>query len=102
MARAGSWRGECARRFFSTASGLPSRTSSSMLCSMDKVRENRLRRVAQRRGLELSRSRRRDPAALDYGLYALIDVDTRGTVHPLLVDRFTHALTLDEVEGYLS
>lgn len=34
-----------------------------------KARENRLRRVAKRRGLVLSKSRRRDPGALDYGMY---------------------------------
>jgi hypothetical protein len=39
----------------------------------EKVRENRLRRVAGRRGLTLQRSRRRDVRALDYGLYWLID-----------------------------
>ncbi len=32
-----------------------------------KVRENRLRRMAERRGLTVRKSRRRDPAALDYG-----------------------------------
>ena len=69
---------------------------------MDKVRENRLRRIAERRGLKLTRSRRRDPDALDYGLYALIDVSTGGTVHPMLVNDFAHAITLDDVEGYLS
>ncbi len=38
----------------------------------EKVRENRLRRMAERRGLVLTRSRRRDPLALDYGLYRLL------------------------------
>jgi len=33
----------------------------------EKVRENRLRRMAERRGLSVHRSRRRDPGALDYG-----------------------------------
>lgn len=37
----------------------------------DKVRENRLRRAATRQGLRLSRSRRRDTRALDYGEYSL-------------------------------
>jgi hypothetical protein len=41
--------------------------------SKEKVRENRLRRVAVRRGLVLRRSRRRDPDAVDYGAYWLID-----------------------------
>jgi hypothetical protein len=33
----------------------------------DKVRENRLRRMAQRRGMQLQKSRRRDPNAIDFG-----------------------------------
>ena len=37
------------------------------------VRENRLRRMAKRQGLRLEKSRRRDPRALDYGGYWLID-----------------------------
>ena len=47
----------------------------------DKVRENRLRRKADRMGLLLSKSRRRDPDALDYGLYALIMPETGDTIH---------------------
>jgi hypothetical protein len=38
-----------------------------------KVLENRLRRVAARRGLRLEKSRRRDPNAIDYGGYMLVD-----------------------------
>lgn len=66
-----------------------------------KVRENRLRRAADRQGLRLSKSRSRDPKALDFGLYALIDTETNGTVHPMLANRWSHALTLDEVEQWL-
>jgi hypothetical protein len=36
-----------------------------------KVKENRIRRMATRRGFELRRSRRRDPEAIDYGTYQL-------------------------------
>jgi hypothetical protein len=39
----------------------------------EKVRENRIRRAAERQGLALSKSRRRDPRALDYGVYRLRD-----------------------------
>lgn len=39
----------------------------------EKTRETRLRRAAQRQGLILTRSRRRDLRALDYGLYWLTD-----------------------------
>lgn len=38
----------------------------------EKTRENRLRRMARRQGLDLQKSRRRDPRALDYGGYQLI------------------------------
>jgi hypothetical protein len=49
------------------ASGMASSTA-------DKVCENRLRRVAERRGYVLVKCRRRDPRALGYGRYALVDV----------------------------
>lgn len=39
-----------------------------------KVRENRLRRIAARRGLILRKTRRRDPGAMDYGMYCLVTV----------------------------
>jgi len=39
----------------------------------DKVRENRLRRMAARQGLRLEKSRRRDDRALDYGTYWLVE-----------------------------
>lgn len=38
-----------------------------------KVLENRLRRTAERQGLRLEKSRRRDPRAVDYGRYWLLD-----------------------------
>ncbi len=39
----------------------------------NKVRENRIRRMAERQGLILAKSRRRDHMALDYGKYALVN-----------------------------
>ncbi len=38
----------------------------------DKVRENRVRRAAQRQGLALVKSRRRDPQATGFGTYGLV------------------------------
>jgi len=35
----------------------------------EKVRENRLRRVAERQRLRIVKSRRRDPRAVDYGRF---------------------------------
>ena len=42
----------------------------------EKVRENRLRRMAVRRGLRLEKSRQRDPGGEDFGCYNLIDLRT--------------------------
>jgi hypothetical protein len=47
-----------------------------------KVRENRARRIAQRRGYRLEKSRRRDPLCPDYGLYQLISAATGSAVLP--------------------
>jgi hypothetical protein len=44
-----------------------------MTSTTDKTRETRLRRMAQRQGLTLVKSRRRDPRATDYGTYVLAD-----------------------------
>ena len=38
-----------------------------------KINRDRLRRVAARQGYRLSRSARRDPRALDYGRYWVLD-----------------------------
>ncbi len=40
-----------------------------------KTEENLLRRVARRHGYELAKSRSRDPAALHYGEYQLINIE---------------------------
>lgn len=38
-----------------------------------KALENRMRRVAERQGLTLTKSRRRDPRAIGYGTFSLSD-----------------------------
>lgn len=73
--------------------------------STDKIRENRLRRMAKRRGLLLVKSRRRDTGALDYGLYVLI-IDGRENREPgedpiSAFDR-GEGRTLDQVEEELT
>ena len=45
-----------------------------------RTRETRLRRAAERQGYRLVKSRRRDPRALDYGLYWVVDPRTSGVV----------------------
>jgi hypothetical protein len=75
-------------------------TTNSPYSTDDKVRENRLRRAAQRQGLGLEKSRRRDPNALDYDLSALIDSDGFTMHDP--APWGIHALDLDDVEQFLS
>jgi hypothetical protein len=44
----------------------------------DTNREGQLRRAARRQGLVLRKSRRRDPRAIDFGVYYLIDPTING------------------------
>jgi hypothetical protein len=39
----------------------------------EKSREDRLRRTAERQGLRLAKCRRRDPRAIGFGTYMLVD-----------------------------
>lgn len=64
-----------------------------------KVRENRARRAAKRQRLELRKSRLRDPRAVDYGTYDLLDIDTDTVKHS--GPRGEYGLTLDQVEEAL-
>lgn len=59
----------------------------------DRVRENRIRRIAERRGFIVQRSRRRDPQALDYGKYWLIEAEGMREV--------LSRVELDDVEAWL-
>lgn len=65
----------------------------------EKVRENRMRRVAARRGLHLEKSRGRDPGALGYGGYMIVDV--AGNYVVAGASPYGFALDLDGVEKYL-
>lgn len=65
-----------------------------------KVRENRMRRAAERRGYRLVKSRRKDPYALGYGLFRVETedgVEVAGFYSP---DGL--GFTLDEVERLFS
>ena len=68
---------------------------------IDKVRENRLRRMAQRQGLFLEKSRRRDVRAQAYGLYAIRDASTGNLMSYPAGANDLHTLTLDDAERYL-
>ena len=60
--------------------------------SAEKVRENLLRRMAERQGLQLSKTRRRDPRALDFGTFTILRGDDV-VAGP--------GLSVDEVEAFL-
>jgi len=64
----------------------------------EKVRENRARRAADRQGLRLKRSGRRDPRALDFGTYWLLDATRRDA--PVVVGG-RWGVSLDEIEAAL-
>lgn len=65
-------------------------------------REKRLRRAAERQGLHLTRSSRRDPRALDFGRWRITDASTGALITPAgATDVARRGLTLDEVETYL-
>jgi len=69
-----------------------------VMSAEEKVREARLRRVADRRGLRLVRSRRRDPGALTYGRYFVETQDGQVPSGYQTVRGFT----LDEAEERLT
>ncbi len=65
---------------------LSRRDIESMSMLERKVYENRLRRVADRRGYRLEKSRRRDERAITFGLYRLIDLLTGDIIGAGLID----------------
>ncbi len=65
----------------------------------DKIAENKLRRIAERRGLTLRKSPRRDPKALDYGTYRLtIDTEDAEGEHE---HEWRAGLRFDQIEAAL-
>ena len=68
--------------------------------SNNKVLENRFRRMADRQGYKLTKIRRRDPLAYDYGKYLLIEKNTNGALTNS--NRSGNHLSLEEVEVLLS
>jgi hypothetical protein len=67
-----------------------------------KVRENRLRRMAERQGLRLEKSRRRDPNAWDYGTWQLTDARTNAIVAQNFAIGQGYGLSLDDIEERLT
>jgi hypothetical protein len=68
--------------------------------NQNKVRENRIRRAAQRQGLTLTKSRRRDARATDFGTFMLIDEQTNAVVAS--GSQYSYGMDLDAVEAFLS
>ncbi len=62
-------------------------------------KENRIRRKAARRGYKLEKSNRRDPLAVDFGLYHLTSAETGGKV--AVPASSAHGATADEIEEFL-
>ena len=58
----------------------------------EKVHENRLRRMAERQGYKLEKSRRRDPRATDYGTFMLVPAQGKPRVFA----------SIGEVEAFLT
>ena len=61
-----------------------------------KVWENRIRRMAERQGLRLEKSRRRDTRAVDYGTYRLANPATNTVVS--YATPSLYGLALDDIE----
>jgi hypothetical protein len=70
--------------------------------TVNKVQENRVRRIAKRRGFILKRSKRRDRQALDYDHYWLFDLDN-ALVYPRSPQQSAEVGTdLDDLEVWLN
>jgi hypothetical protein len=87
---------------FGMASDIPTvKEIESMSEQEYKVLENRLRRAADRQGLRLAKSRTRDPRAIGYGTYMLVDQRTNGVVFADWVLPRGFGLDLHDVADYL-
>ena len=67
----------------------------------DKVRENRVRRMAERQDLRLVKTRRRDPRASDFSKFMLVDPSTNAVVVGTAATGRPE-WDLDDVERYLT
>lgn len=66
----------------------------------EKVRENRVRRGVQRQGYRLEKCRARDPRAVSYGLFRIVDPGTN-TVQAGS-DLAGYSMSVDDVERWLA
>lgn len=77
------------------------RRAANQAAMSEKVRENRLRRMAERQGLRLEKSRLRDPRAIGYGTYQLVDPDGDTIVASGDPSR-GYGMSLDQIEHELT
>lgn len=68
--------------------------------STDQTREARLRRVAARQGLQLQKCRARDPRAIGYGTFQIVD-PLIGLLYSQKGRDGGYGLSLDEVAAHL-
>jgi len=68
----------------------------------EKVRENLLRRMADRQGYKLLKSRARDPRDLTFGGYQLINLQTGGCDFGWGNANRGYAAPLDDIETWLT
>lgn len=66
----------------------------------EKARDSRLRRIARQQGLRLVKSRSRNPLAIDYGGYMIVDAASNVVLAGEL--NTPMAMSLDAVERYLT
>jgi len=64
----------------------------------EKVRENRLRRKLDRMGFQLTKSKRKDPDAVDFGKYVIF---VPGTTWAEFGNKKRFDLSLDDVEAWI-
>jgi hypothetical protein len=84
-----------------TLSGIDSSIKEGTMETSEKVRENRLRRMAERQGYKLRKSGRRDPRAWDYGTYQIVH-SALGSLAVAQKSSREVNLTIDEVERWLT
>lgn len=92
---------------YSIACSLPLSIVSSIVSSMrhndtDKVRENRLRRMAFRQGYRLLKSRARDPRDITFEGYQLVNIEGGGCVCGYGNANRGYAADLKEIEAFLT
>lgn len=71
----------------------------NVMTAGEKVQENKARRVARRRGFTVERCRRRDPKALGFGRYRIVEKRTYQVVAG--GEPSGYSMTLAEVEAWL-